>query len=195
MACSWPLEAYHACITHVDKQECGDEISPTAYLASICLNTGRWLEAADWARKLQGPDASESLVAAFALFELGRMEDAMASFLRGALNYPRAARILAGIRTESPKGYDQAQDYNAGVDISRNLESYLLERGRRSKRFFKDFLNRPHVIALLTEIEEVRRKWHDQHRTGERAAFDRMTQMQRPEFARRELEKMSGSSQ
>jgi tetratricopeptide (TPR) repeat protein len=177
------------------EQECGDEISPAAYRASVCLNTGRWLEAANSAWRLQGLDASESLVAAIALFELGRMEDAMASFLHGALNYPRAARILVGIRTESPKDCDQAQDHNAGVDICRDLESYLLERGRRSKRFFKDFLNRPHVIALLTEIEEVRRKWHDQHRTGKREAYDRMTQMQTPAFARCELEKMWGSSQ
>ena len=34
------------------------------------------------------------------------------------------------------------------------------------------------------------RRWHEQHRTGEREAFDRMIHMKRPEFARREAEKV-----
>jgi tetratricopeptide (TPR) repeat protein len=173
------------------EQECGDEISPVAYRASIYLNTGRWPEAAESALKLQGIDASQSLVTAFALFELGRIEDAMASYLHGALNYPLAARILTGVPTTSPQNYDQARDHNAGVDISRNLEGYFHQRGRRAKRLFKEFVNNPHVNALLTEIEEVRREWQDQRRTGDREAFHRMTQMQKPQFARCELEKMS----
>ncbi len=177
------------------EQECGDQISPAAYRTSIYLNTGRWLEAVDSSRRIQGIDASQGLVAAFAFFELGRIEDAMSSFLRGALNYPLAAKILVGIRTASPKDYNQGRDHNAGVDISRDLEGYMLQRGRKAKRFFKEFLNNSHVNALLTEIEEVKRKWHDQHRTGDRGAFDRMTQMQTPQFARCELEKMSRSSQ
>lgn len=38
----------------------------------------------------------------------------------------------------------------------------------------------------------VRQRWHEQHHTGDRQAFDQMTQMQKPEFARREAEKASG---
>jgi hypothetical protein len=34
------------------------------------------------------------------------------------------------------------------------------------------------------------RRWYEQHRTGEREAFDRMTHMKRPEFARQEAEKL-----
>ena len=175
------------------EQECGDVLSPASYRTWIYLNTGRWLEAGSSALKLQHLDASESLVAAFALYELSRMEDAASSFLHGALNFPRAAKILVGIRTKSPKNRDEALDHNAGVDIRRNLESYMLGRGRRSNRFFKRFLEQPRVSELLAEIEEVRKRWHDQHRTGEREAFDRMHQMQTPEFARRETEKLAGS--
>ncbi len=173
------------------EQECGEKISPLAYRASIYLNTGRWAEAADSAHRLHGLDASQSLVTAFALFELGQTEDAMSSFLHGALNYPLAAKILAGIRTPSPKNHEQARDHNAGVGISRDLEGYFRQRGRRAKRYFKEFLNRSYVNALLSEIDDVKRKWHDQRRTGDREAFHRMTQMQKPQFARHELEQLS----
>lgn len=177
------------------ERECGDQISPAAYRTLIFLNTGRWLEAVESSRKIENIDASQGLLSAFAFFELAQIEYARSSFLHGALNYPLAAKILAGIRTVSPKGYDQARDHNAGVDMCRDLEGYFQQRGRRAKRFFEEFLNDSQVNAILTEIEEVRMKWHDQHRTGDRAAFDRMTQMQTPQFARRVLEEMSRSSQ
>jgi hypothetical protein len=100
-----------------------------------------------------------------------------------------------GIRTASPKDYNQGRDYNAGVDMCRDLEGYFRRRGRRAKRFFKDLINNPHVNALLDEIEEVTKRCHNQHRTGDKDAFHRMTQMKKPQFARCELDKMSRASQ
>lgn len=176
------------------EQECGDQISPAAYRTSIYLNTGRWLEAVDSSRRIQGIDASQGLVAAFAFFELGQTEDAMSSFLHGALNYPLAAKTLLRIRTASPKDCNQGRDHNAGVDMCRDLEGYFRQRGWRAKRFFYDFISNPHVNALLDEIVDVTKKWHDQHRTGDTDSFHRMTQMQQPQFARCELDKMSRSS-
>jgi len=37
--------------------------------------------------------------------------------------------------------------------------------------------------ALLTEADEVVQRWHEQHRTGDREAFDRMNTMHTIEFA------------
>ena len=175
------------------ERECGDELSTASHRALIYLNTNRWREAADAALKLQNINASESLVAAFALFELGRMEDAAACFLHGALNFPRAAKILVGIRTNSPKNSDEVVDHNAGVDIRRDLGRYLCGRGRNSVRFFNRFLDHPRVNELLREMDEVGRKWGEERQTVERAAFDRMMWMRTPEFASREAKEPAGT--
>lgn len=168
------------------EHECGDELSVASYRASIYLNRGLWREAADSALRLQNINPSGSLVAAFALFEIGRVEDAATCFLHGTLNFPRAAKMLVGIRTDSPTNRDEAVDHNAGFDIHRNLKRYLTGRGRKAIAFFNRFLNHPRVSKLISEIEEVKRKWGEEHRTGERSAFDRMMLMQTPEFAARE---------
>jgi len=134
-------------------------------------------------------DASESLVAGFALFELHRYHDAISSFLHGALNYPRAARILAGLKTPGPTSYDEARDHNTGVYLSRDLHAYLHGSRRRARTFLKRLLKDTHAAALLDEIQDVKKRWHEQHRTEEREAFDRMRLMESPQFARQEAKK------
>jgi len=37
---------------------------------------------------------------------------------------------------------------------------------------------------------DVKKRWHEQHRTEEREAFDRMRLMESPQFARQEAEKL-----
>jgi tetratricopeptide (TPR) repeat protein len=174
------------------EKECGEDISPISYRAMVYLNTGRWQEAADMALRLHKVDASESLVAAFALRELGDTEHALASFLHGAFYFPQAARILSGARMKSPKNHDEADDRNRGIEMSRDLAVYLRGRSRRSRRFFRRVLNEHEVKALLDEMEKVKERWHDQRRSGEREAFDRMRHMQAPEFAKQEARKLMG---
>jgi hypothetical protein len=176
-------------------RECGDEFSSASHRASIYLNTNRWRVAADSTLKLQNIDASESLIAAFALFELGRMDDAVAFSLHGALNFPQAVKILVGIRTSSPKDHDEAVDYNTGVDMCKDIGRYLSGRDRKSTRFFKRFIEHPRVRELLGEIDEVKRTRSEEHRTGKREAFDRMMHMQSPEFTRREAPEPARSLQ
>jgi len=158
----------------------------------VYLNTGRWQEAADMALRLHKIDASESLVAAFALCELGDTEHALASFLHGAFCFPQAARILLGVRMKSPKNHDEADDRNRGIEMSRDLAVYLRGRSRRSRRFFRRVLNEHEVKALLEDMEKVKERWHDQRRSGEREAVDRMRHMQAPEFAKQEARKLMG---
>jgi hypothetical protein len=165
-------------------------MTTAAYRAAVYLNTGRWQKAADAALRLHLLDASESLVAGLALFELHRYHDAISSLLHGALNYPRAARILAGLKTAGPTSYDEARDHNTGVHLSRDLHEYLHGSRRRARTFLKRLLKDTHAAALLDEIQDVKKRWHEQHRTDERDAFDRMKHMKSPQFARQEGEKL-----
>ncbi|MGM0427398.1 MAG: tetratricopeptide repeat protein [Thermodesulfobacteriota bacterium] len=172
------------------EDECMDEISATAFRAIAYLNLGNYKQAADSALKIKDVDPSEGLGAGFALYELGRTEDALAVFLHGALNYPRATRVILGIRTDPPQSSHEVCDHNAGIDICRDLNAYLQKQGRKTRSFFKSIMENGRIGALLNEMELVIRRWREQHPTGGREAFDRMRRMQRPEFARKEAQEL-----
>lgn len=172
------------------EKECMDEISATAFRTTAYLNLGHYQQAADSALKIKNLYPSESLVAGFALYELGRTEDALAVFLHGALNYPRAVRVILGIQTDPPQSSHEARDHNAGVDTHRDLNDYLQKKGRGTLRFFKSIAENRRVVELLNEMDSLIRRRHGQHPTGEREAFDRMQQMQKPEFARQEAQEL-----
>jgi tetratricopeptide (TPR) repeat protein len=168
------------------EKECGDDVSAAAYRAAISLNTGHWRKAADAATYRHKVWASESFIAAFALHEIGNRQDAAAMFLHGALNHPRAAKMILGMRSPKPRNREEARDHNVGVHHLRSLQAYLGQQSRRAKKFFRDFVRHPQADALLTESMEVVVRWNAQHPTGEREAFDRMQLMHTPEFARNE---------
>jgi hypothetical protein len=168
------------------EKECMDEISATAYRAIAYLNLGHYKQAADSALKIKALDPSESLVAGFAVYELGRTEDALAVFLHGALNYPRAVRVILDVEMDPPQNRHEARDHNAGVDLRRDLNEYLQKQGRKTKGFFKSMVENGRIGALLNEMDLLIRRWYGQNPTGEREAFDRMRKMQHPEFARQE---------
>jgi hypothetical protein len=172
------------------EKECADDITALWHRATVYLNTGKWREAAECAQRLTGLYPDASLMAAFALFELGRGEEALGPLLHGALNRPRAARMLLGERTPPPKSHDEAQDHNAGVSLLRALHAYLGRRSRASKRFFAAVVRDPRVVKLLDEIAAVVRRRNEQHPTGEREAFDRMMLMFSREFANAEAGKL-----
>lgn len=125
----------------------------------------------------------ESLLRSFALFELGLQQEATAAFLHGALNHPRAARMLAGVRSTQPKSHSEIEDHNIGIGLSRSLHGYLDRRSPRAQRFFRQLVNHPSVGALLEEVLEAARKWREERREDQRKAYDRMHQMRTPEFA------------
>jgi tetratricopeptide (TPR) repeat protein len=166
------------------EEECGDRITGMAHRSTAYLNTGRWPEAVGSAEYLRGIDpTTASLVSALALFETGRRRAAVAAFLHGALNGPRAARLLLGLKGRAPRSADEARDHESGMDLRKDLAAYLRDRRRASLRFFKGLLARPDVVGLLEEIEAVVGRWHEQHRTGAREAFDRMRLMRDRAFA------------
>ena len=134
------------------------------------------------------PEAN--LIAGFALYELGRIDQVLSAFLHGALNHPYGARILLGERTPAPKSSDQARDHNTGVSLRRALHAYLDGQLSASKRFFRALVREPRVLGLLDEIVAVVQRRTAQHPTGEREAFDRMTLMHSPEFAQLQAHKL-----
>jgi len=76
------------------EKECDDAIAANAHRAPVHLNTGRWTDAAEAALYNRNVDPSESLVAALAQHEAGQRDEAVVSFLHGALNSPRAAKMM-----------------------------------------------------------------------------------------------------
>ena len=170
--------------------ECGDEITAAWHRAVIYLNTGKWQRAAEAAQRLTGLYPEANLIVAFALYELGRIDQVLSAFLHGALNHPRAARMLLGERAPAPKSSDETRDHNTGVSLRRALHAYLDGQSRASKRFFRGLVRDPRVVGLLKEIVAVVQRRTAQHPTGEREAFDRMMLMHSPEFARLQAHKL-----
>lgn len=169
------------------EQECADEFTAASFRASIYLNTRKWQPAADCARRSGGDlDPSAGFTEAFALFEQGRREDVLATFLRAALHYPRSARMLVGVRTKAPGFAEEARDHDAGTSLHRALHAYLRDQSPAARRFFGALVRDPRVAKLLDESIAVVRRWHEEHRAGDRSAFDRMTLMRSREFANAE---------
>jgi hypothetical protein len=150
-------------------------------------------QAAGAAQRSAGLDTAGGFLAAFAHFELGRRDDALETFLHAALNHPRAARMLVGEkmrRKQAAKSREDAEDHNVGVSLLRGLHAYLRRQSRASRRFFRDIMRDARIMRLLDEIATVVHRWHDQHRTGERDAFDRMQLMRSHVFAKAETAKL-----
>ncbi len=174
--------------------ECGDDVKAAYQRSSIHLNCGRWEEAAKAAIGLREVYPSQSILGALALFELGRLAEATASFLHGVLNHPRAARMLLGERTDKPSTYEDVEDHNEGVYLSRALKGFLAKQGRGSREFFCRLLKGPSVAALERELAETERKWGEVRMTGAREPFQRMMEMRTPKFAESEAAKLADSS-
>ena len=172
------------------EDECGDELTSADFRAAILLNTGQWQGAAEAAHRAGGDaNPAEGFTEAFARFELGETEEALALFLTAALRYPRAAQILLKLRSSAPKSADEARDHNAGVSLSRSLHAYLARRSRESRVFFNGLMKDPRVTRLLDESASTARAW-SQDRDADRAIFDRMTLLRSSAFARGEARKL-----
>jgi hypothetical protein len=161
-----------------------------AHGASIWMNTGRWAEAAGAALYLRGIDPAESLVAGFAQFEAGRAREGLGSFLHGALNHPRAARMLVGRGVKRPTTSAEARDHETGIDLLKDLHAYFPARARRSRRFFSRVLALPAVAALLAEVEGLNRRWFGQP-GADRSIFERLNEMKALECAREHADRIA----
>jgi tetratricopeptide (TPR) repeat protein len=166
------------------ESECGDADHAARLRAAVFLNAGRWEAAARNAVRLHVVDPAESLVAAFAYFELGRHDEALAHFLHGALSHPRAAKLLLGQKTSPLTSASEAMDHNAGVSLVRSLRPYLTRRTGNSSAFLSGILSDLRVASLVKERDDAARRWFGQTGKNDRTDLDRLNLMNTIEFAR-----------
>ncbi len=178
---------YEEALTTCDRlaSECDDAITAAAHRAAAYLDTGRWREALDAARYIHQISPGESLLAAFAAFELGREGEARALFLHAVLNKPRTVGGLLGARFARPRDREEAVDHNDGVLLARTLDDFLRRRRPASRRFFGGLWDHPMVKDRLEEMALVTARWQADCRGRDRAAFDRMQELRSWEFASR----------
>ncbi|MEW6442585.1 MAG: hypothetical protein AB1640_16740 [bacterium] len=106
---------------------------------------------------------------------------ALVHFLSGAIQFPRAAHLLTGLRAKRPTCREEAEDFDHGQDFLLQIGQYL-EAHRRTRRYFADVLKLRAVAALTDEFVEVRERWKA-NRSQDRTWFDRMNEMASVEFA------------
>jgi hypothetical protein len=163
------------------EQECGDVESAVWHRATIGLNTRDWAAVAASEGFLE-LDPSSGFLIAFAEYERGRLDRVLPAFLRAALSTPRAARMLAdkAMALLSPVPYDDADDHNTGVSLSRALHVYRAKQSRRAKQLFRAVVRDPRVARLLDEVIALRGV---RAKDRGREAFDRLTELQSVRFA------------
>ncbi|MCM2332696.1 MAG: hypothetical protein NDI82_01965 [Anaeromyxobacteraceae bacterium] len=165
--------------------ECDDAITAAAHRAAAYLDTGRWGEALAAARYIHQISPGESLLAAFAAFELGRLGEARALFLHAVLNKPRTVGGLLGARFIKPRDREEAEDHNGGVHLARALDDFLRRRRAASRRFFGGLWEHPMVKDLSGEMSLVTARWQADRTGKAREAYDRMMELHSWEFASR----------
>lgn len=166
------------------ERECGDNSYAASLRATTYLNTGRWEEGFEAASKVCEMWPSESFVAAFALFELGDIEESLVWFLHAALNRPRSACVLLGLRRLKIADWDGAEDHNEGVSQLHSMHEYLGNRASQAKKFFRGLMRLPQVVAMLDEVGHARHRSLSQREKGHLEVFHRVTEMSSPEYAR-----------
>lgn len=169
------------------ESECHDRMSAEARRATAFLLLGRWAKALAAARYNHRISPSESLLMAFAAYELGRVEDADAWLLHATLNAPRTVAVVLGVRMATPPSGVEAQDHNHGVTRLDTLRGYLVKRGAAARRHLTARFRSELFTRLRDELAAVERRWLERRAAEDRSDYERMQEMKTPEFARRAL--------
>jgi tetratricopeptide (TPR) repeat protein len=163
------------------EHECHEQVEAAAHRAVAYLNMKRWAEALEAEQSTH----SERVVAALAAFELGKLDEARAYFLHAALRRPRTvAMLVGGIVTGRPVNRAATEDHNGGVMLVRSLAGYLSKRRPVARRFFAELWKDERVVRYRRELERVTQEWREDRQNQNRAAYDRMQQLQTWGFAR-----------
>ncbi len=172
---------YEAALEACDRldRECGDDMIAAWQRAAIHLNLGRWTEAIENADRVRRLQPRASLMAAFACYELGRREDAVARFLHALLNDPRDIQACL-IRSSNRRRPSSGE----ADDLLNNLGGYL-KAPRQSVSDFAKILDSPVVGEWMEEMAAAEATWRKERGTAGRSAFDKLEHMRSPEFAAR----------
>lgn len=186
---SW-MGRYEEVLSWCDRlaSECFDDDAAIVHRASAFLNLGRWREAREGSARFVEIWPEEDFVAAFASFELGEHDEALARWLHAAIQMPRAARMLTGGSTRGqPKEPEEVRDHNVGVDHLRALARYL--KRKPAQRFFAAITSTQEVVALIQERAAAVKAWRED-RGPDRTAYRRMQEMATTAFARKEADRL-----
>lgn len=178
-------ERYDEALAACDQleSECYDSITATTQRAAVWLCTKQWTKALEASLSLQGLYPTESLLASFAAFELGRDDEARAWLLHATLNAPHTVAVVLGEQLPAPSTSDEARNYRSGGDLRHNLRGFLRHRSAASKKFFSTLWRSELFGRLRLERESMASRW-EKDRTGrDRAAFDRLRAMESLAFA------------
>jgi tetratricopeptide (TPR) repeat protein len=164
------------------ERECGDEIEARAHLASAHLCLGEWQEARSAALYIHNFAPLESLLAAFAAFELGDRLEAATGFIHAMLNNPRAVAIQIGRKMPRPVTYEEAEDHNSGVEMASALAGYIARFPRPGRTFFSSLWDGSTEDRTL--LANTVAAWRAE-RGADRQYYDLMMEMRTVGFARR----------
>lgn len=178
---------YDEALLYCDRleQECGDDVTAAVHRAAIYLNLGLWKLAADAAIFLHHLYPHESLIAAFALFEMNKRREALPHFVHGTLNAPFCAKMILGMKTPKPKDYEEHTNYNQGAYMRRSLLGFRKKQSRDSKQFFKKIITHDSMKNALKEYASASEEWKNEPTASpDKEAFQRMQKISSFDFAR-----------
>jgi tetratricopeptide (TPR) repeat protein len=165
------------------EHECHDDVHAAGHRSAACLALGDWQGALRAALHIHRVAPHESLTAALAAYELGRLDDARTWFVHAMMNVPRSAARMVGRRLPDPKGYDEVKDHNGGVVLHGSIRGFFARRSRSSARFFASLWSE--FTGLRDELEAARARWAKDRIGADRSAFDRIEEMCSLDFAER----------
>lgn len=170
-------EALQVCAT---LDECEDDLTTASFRASIHLSRCEWSAALDSALFIRRIQTLDSLIAAFAAFELGDAQTARTSFLHAVMNFPSAVGEVLGKRVESSSRSDSPAE---GAHLAHTVRGFLNSQSRASKRFFSKLWRESE--PLREEQLDAASRWEATRTSGtpDRGAFDLLTEMKTVEFA------------
>jgi len=171
-------------ICDVLASECGDDITASCFRAALHLIRGEWQSAEAHARANQESMPFQALLAAFAQYEQGKLQQARFCFLFGALNHPLGVQVLLTGKARKPRNFFESEDYNEGLEARDLLSDYWNSRSRKSKSFFLSLLADKRVSQLMKEALECSDK-HSMLRGKEHTAnFQRWQKLRSHDFAK-----------
>jgi len=146
-------EALNVC--HILQKECGDDKSAKTYRALIYLNTGQWQKAIDCALPLLQDDPTMNLIAAFALFELKRNEEAFLYYMQSELKKSKIVRMLSAAHSPDSETLTETNDdkgYNEGINLLKSLNGYFKNQSKESRLFFQNIIDSTESESFQYEI-------------------------------------------
>lgn len=145
------------------EKECGDDLTARATKGDAYLNLKMWKKAYKNSRYCSSIHPSCSFVAAFALFEMGEFKESEKYFLHSALNYPRAAFELIGLKNgkfKKPSLRAEIDDHNLLIELEMNIHSYLSNKiSLKSFSHFKTFMQNKKIVDQITRRLNAAQNW------------------------------------